>query len=265
TSGKMESPLNLAHLERRKAESNINKGRYDLAIACHKKAAEFLELALKTTSDNKARESIELQCDHHCRQQQLLRDKSNRLKMAERLNQMKRNASDNTIHPKDSVDESNDETDGVTYNQYIYKDLEETDSLLQFLQTRALAQAQGDRLPSIETHTKRTKDEIIQSAVKSPKTESEIIEELHINNQSLRGQVLELLKELEEKDKEVTRLQNENSALRKRTNDKEDKDSDSEKENFYSMPLNLDDLPSLPELPPLEMPTFDFDTVSASP
>ncbi|KAE8284589.1 Nuclear receptor-binding factor 2 [Larimichthys crocea] len=71
----MESPLNLAHQQWRKADRLLAAGKYEEAISCHRKAADLLTDAMKTTECEQARLSIELQRDSHIKQQRLIQER----------------------------------------------------------------------------------------------------------------------------------------------------------------------------------------------
>ncbi|KAK2815455.1 hypothetical protein Q5P01_025922 [Channa striata] len=71
----VDSPLNLAHQQCRKAERLLAAGKYEKAIACHGKAADLLTDAMKTTECEQARLSMELQRDSHLKQQSLIQER----------------------------------------------------------------------------------------------------------------------------------------------------------------------------------------------
>uniref|UniRef100_A0A1A8GHF0 Nuclear receptor binding factor 2 n=1 Tax=Nothobranchius korthausae TaxID=1143690 RepID=A0A1A8GHF0_9TELE len=71
----VDSPLNLAHRQCRKAEHLVAAGKYEEAISCHGKAAELLTEAMRTTGCEQARLSMELQRDSHIKQQHLIQER----------------------------------------------------------------------------------------------------------------------------------------------------------------------------------------------
>ncbi|KAM7371317.1 hypothetical protein PAMP_010798 [Pampus punctatissimus] len=71
----VNSPLNLAHQQCRKADRLLAAGKYEEAISCHGKAADLLTDAMKTTECEQARLSMELQRDSHIKQQQLIQER----------------------------------------------------------------------------------------------------------------------------------------------------------------------------------------------
>uniref|UniRef100_A0A3Q0QZH9 Nuclear receptor binding factor 2b n=1 Tax=Amphilophus citrinellus TaxID=61819 RepID=A0A3Q0QZH9_AMPCI len=71
----VDSPLNLAHQQCRNADRLVAVGKYEEAISCHGKAADFLTEAMKTTECEQARLSMELQRDSHIKQQRLIQER----------------------------------------------------------------------------------------------------------------------------------------------------------------------------------------------
>ncbi|XP_041671862.1 nuclear receptor-binding factor 2b [Cheilinus undulatus] len=71
----VDSPLNLAHQQCRKADRLLAAGKYEEAISCHGKAAEHLTDAMKKTECEQARLSMELQRDSHIKQQRLIQER----------------------------------------------------------------------------------------------------------------------------------------------------------------------------------------------
>ncbi|XP_056153184.1 nuclear receptor-binding factor 2b [Lampris incognitus] len=71
----VDSPLNLAHQQCRKADRLLAAGKYEEAISCHGTAAELLRDAMKLTECEQARLSMELQMDSHIKQQRLIQER----------------------------------------------------------------------------------------------------------------------------------------------------------------------------------------------
>uniref|UniRef100_UPI0037E850B0 nuclear receptor-binding factor 2b n=1 Tax=Semicossyphus pulcher TaxID=241346 RepID=UPI0037E850B0 len=71
----VDSPLNLAHQQCRKADRLLAAGKYEEAISCHGKAADHLTDAMKKTECEQARLSMELQRDSHIKQQRLIQER----------------------------------------------------------------------------------------------------------------------------------------------------------------------------------------------
>lgn len=68
----MDSPLNQAHYNSRKADRLVAKEKYEEAILCHGQAAELLKEALTKTQNEQVRLSLALQRDRHLQQQRLI-------------------------------------------------------------------------------------------------------------------------------------------------------------------------------------------------
>ncbi|XP_076005722.1 nuclear receptor-binding factor 2b [Genypterus blacodes] len=71
----VDSPLNLAHQQCRKADRLLAAGQYEEAISCHGNAADLLKDAMKITVCEQARLSMELQRDSHVKQQRLIQER----------------------------------------------------------------------------------------------------------------------------------------------------------------------------------------------
>ncbi|XP_051523536.1 nuclear receptor-binding factor 2-like [Myxocyprinus asiaticus] len=71
----VDSPLNLAHQQCRKADRLLAAGKFEDAISCHRKAAELLKEAMTLTECEQARLSLELQRDSHVKQQRLIEER----------------------------------------------------------------------------------------------------------------------------------------------------------------------------------------------
>ena len=142
----------------------------------------------------------------------------------------------------------------------VHRTMQECDSLLQFLNDRS-GMSIGARYKA--PGARNNASTMIRSAVKVPKGEKEIIEELEIQNEYLRQHIENLLDENQLQKSEVEMLRAENQQLITRNRELQNQLPPSElsesTEEYGPIPkgMTLDDLPSM-ELPPLEMPTFDF-------
>jgi len=91
-----------------------------------------------------------------------------------------------------------------------------------------------------------------------------VIKQLRVNNTALRERVCELSKESDSQRHLVEQLRTENALLRDRITRLERTNLHSDFERQVSplpLDMNVDDLASLP-LAPLEMPHFDFDSLT---
>ncbi|XP_013383158.1 nuclear receptor-binding factor 2 [Lingula anatina] len=262
----MDSPLNKAHRQERKAEALLRSGKFDEAVECHQQAAEYLLKAQSLTRVEKALESLQLQHDHHIKQKAVIRAKQRKAQL-QKQQQMDSNdttitniasLSDNLPQMSGYSDMPTDVTGGQMEEE-TFKTMEETDSLLFFLHNRAISLGMDSPRPWPNRH-------LIQTAVKAPKDDKMIIEELKTHNLALRSHIEQLLGENANLHEELNNIKKENEELKTNNHIKPVyvDDENDEEERFYSIPphMNLSDLPSL-ELPPLEMPLFDFDSIKA--
>ncbi|XP_039990368.1 nuclear receptor-binding factor 2b isoform X2 [Xiphias gladius] len=67
--------LHMAHQQCRRADRLVAAGKYEEAISCHRKAADLLTDAMKTTVCEQAHLSMELQRDSHIKQQRLIQER----------------------------------------------------------------------------------------------------------------------------------------------------------------------------------------------
>lgn len=183
----------------------------------------------------------------------------------------------------------------------VFQTLDDCDSLLQFLNQRArtsgkiislpgpaaVARAAGAQIgtraasgtaDSDQNDESTSAAENVETKRMTAKSDTVIIEELRVHNDALRAHILDLLNEAEEyqRQEDYTRremdyLRGDNRRLKERLHRLENNAPGASgsplattSDTFYSFPvgmaLNLDNLPSL-ELPPLEVPKFDFNTL----
>uniref|UniRef100_T1II09 Nuclear receptor-binding factor 2 MIT domain-containing protein n=1 Tax=Strigamia maritima TaxID=126957 RepID=T1II09_STRMM len=262
----VESSLNAAHFQHRKARNFTRLGKFDLAIGHHQMAADLLKDAMQVTKSDKALESIRLQHDYHVRQDVVIRfkqqqaDKLRKRLQKKKLSEIERGDSEQTVSA------SPEDTNGNIQHE-IYRTLEENDSLLAFLiQTKNQLQLETtvktqETIPEIETND----ESIISRGHKMPKDDKTLMEELRTNNDDLKQLVQRLLSELDKCNEEKQQLQellhniHVNSASRdtgKMSHVEVAVDS-----SLPSVFSSSGDLSSeeLPPLVPLELPNFDFD------
>ncbi len=234
------------------------------------------------TSVPQALESLRHQQTEHERQQILLQDEQRHFKAQQERSSsvastgVSSNASAQTSKSVDDylkkrIPHLGCDVGETNFDRNVEKTLDDCDSLLIFLNKRGRKVEQPPSLSPV----KCTLDSEANSEGRLPKSDADVIEELRVHNEALRAHVLDLLDETQENDRqihyyrrELDHMRSENQRLRDRLNSLEPTTPDAAMDDheldtdaYYSfpvgMPPNLDHLPSL-ELPPLEMPKFDF-------
>ncbi|XP_030018885.1 nuclear receptor-binding factor 2b [Sphaeramia orbicularis] len=199
----VDSPLNLAHQQCRKADRLLAAGKYKEAITCHGKAADLLTDAMKTTECEQARLSMELQRDSHVKQQRLIQEQWKRetRRMATKAQADQAQASTNPVlltqTPSLGLNQSQVSSGpsaaaGPREREY--------DTLLYQLQTRQAGSCPP--LTPLCPGSKTTKDD---------KTR---LEEQQTTIEDLRRLVEHLMDENQRLSAEIERLRSENTRLR---------------------------------------------------
>ncbi|KAM4704271.1 nuclear receptor-binding factor 2 [Rhinophrynus dorsalis] len=281
----MESPLNLAHQQSRKADRFLATGKYEEAIACHKKAAAYLSEAKRLTQSEQAQLSLELQRDSHIKQQLLIQERLKRARREEKLRTQQKaitSEKDLAAHLQASYKSSTDDVDSQNAHvsagqkssphpgkclQEIHSVLDrEPDSLIYLLQKR------------------KEPTEVYKGSSRVPKDDKTKLEEQATKIKELNLLVDTLLAENEKLKKENRKLRAEVARLQKNPEKEIDIDTDFvEKSELWNLqqpmgrstsPLStwqkfvantgkstdipIPNLPPLdiplPELPPLELP-----------
>ncbi|KAG8435588.1 hypothetical protein GDO86_013503 [Hymenochirus boettgeri] len=278
----MESPLNLAHQQNRKAERFLATGKYEEAIACHKKAAAYLSEAKKLTQSEQAQLSLELQRESHIKRQLLIQERLKRARREEKHRAQQKAISvekELTAHLQTSYRSSTDDVDsqnalvsaGQKSNSNPGKCLQEIQSVL-------------DREPDSLIYLLQKRKEPLESCKPSraPKDDKTRLEEQATRIKELNQLVDTLLAENEALRKENRKLQGEVARLQKNPEKELDTDTDFvEKSELWNLQqptgsttnptwqkfvansgkgtdIPIPNLPPLdiplPELPPLELP-----------
>ncbi|XP_017569999.1 nuclear receptor-binding factor 2b [Pygocentrus nattereri] len=224
----VDSPLNLAHQQCRKADRFLAAGKYEEAISCHRKATELLKDAMKLTECEQARLSLELQRDSHVKQQRLIEERWKRARREGKPRILQTVlTSEQSLHPESSSSSSSGPA-ACPDREY--------DTWLYLLKNKGTA-------PEPCAGSKAQKDD---------KTR---LEEQQTTIENLRRLVDRLVGENERLQQENDRLRAENARLRKEPY----ADADFvEKSELWVLPQPAEERKakdiSIPHLPPLEMP-----------
>lgn len=211
-----------------------------------------MALAIEATSSATALESLVLQKAFHLRQIELIR------KRKPKNIEMQGNHLRTDGEGKKAVsggDEKPPQTEDAA--ERLYQTMEQCDSLLCYLNQRTKTSEKGFHLGNIPKP--------YHSAIKIKKDDKEVIEELRLHNESLRTHILSLLQECDMLKAESERMHSENKRLKQdlaRRHDYRTSTLSYETKSHFNNQLHLD-LGSL-ELPPLEIPKFDFDLLAGN-
>lgn len=251
----IQSPLNSAHQKGRLADSCEKSGKLDKAIEYHKEACEFLNETLQMKLHTTVYNSIIHQEEYHRKCIKLLEMKK---KEIETIIKAKQNIVEmqNGLLIKNTEKETSDMEQVDPDENYVPLSPEmyissDCDSLLQCLRHRSLDQGKPFEPPfnAKLKNFKKLKNE-------SPEL---VIEELAMKNDALCFHIQELLKEINEKDLRNNELELEVKLLKQQLEQKKPPITEHTELEIITNSNNLDfnNLTNL-ELPPLEMPEFDF-------
>jgi len=232
----LATPLNAAHFLVRQAEKWVKTGKFEEAIRQQDRVVELLQVALGETTDNKVRESLELQIKFHTKQKEVIGHRQKRWeKYSKELTNLQIKMEKANLAAADGLQDS------------IFRTFQETESLLQHLRVGTMEESSVPSDPS--------------TGAKMPKDDKIIIEELQMANNHLRGMVEAMFADLEA-------FKRENAELKARVSDLEAEKAAKAVAgcNFPTVGmvveqtggLALQDSGHLPDLAPLEMPQFNF-------
>lgn len=187
-----KGPLNLAHKHERQAERKILQKKFDEALIEHDKAKEYLIEALKLTHVTQAVQSLTLQLEYHKRQKDIVHLKKTQYEIRKKILEHQLMKARQDIMASSSEDNSNE------IQKAIFRTMEEADSLLDLLIIN-----KNDIPPHVPA-TSSTSSKPAGS--KLPKTDKNVIEELHTINIQLKKLIKQLMNELSEKDRQIAGL-----------------------------------------------------------
>jgi len=248
-----DSALNKAHQQARKADFYLSKEKYSEAIECHHRAAGYLsELATEKLSSAEAVKSILLQQDYHSRQTAIIQDKLQRFILYSQQESLSTATEDQLQHYNAVLSRA---VCGLPYETMDNRH----DTMLQYVLT--------DPRDALET---ADNDHLVK-ATRKQKDDKMVIEEqqLTINNlryhiEELRHEADQLKEKLIEERNKVRLLERLNDQLTAKVAVFEAAQGKEGAGNQVKHVSTLDaDVTSI-ELPPLEVPKFDFELLSAA-
>ncbi|XP_078499339.1 nuclear receptor-binding factor 2 isoform X2 [Lissotriton helveticus] len=279
----MDSPLNAAHQQCRNADRLLATGKYEEAIACHRRASVNLAEALKLTQSDQALLSLNLQKDIHMKQQLLIREKGQRAKREEWIRTEKSAAAtikDLTTPLQVSYKPFVNNCDGQSRLVSLHKQSPTTAACFQ--KHQSMSERESDSLLYLLQKRKAKFETCVET--RTPKDDKIKLEEQSIKIVELNQLINILLAENERLKEENEQLRAETSKLQIAPLERElDVDADFvEKSELWSLPqpsentnnsvstwqkfgaderktknISIPSLPfesPLPDLPPLELP-----------
>lgn len=272
-----------AHYHSRRAEYHLRARRFDEAAESHQKAAATLEEALQCSTVPKAIESIRLQREFHLKHVELIRLKKQQYEKYKQALEHQRLKNLDLIEQRSTKDRIESACD---LQIAIYKTLEDSDCLLETLSKRNLSGSDGKSDASrnmVESKTVSIEnvDEIKLDIGKKSKDENAILDELHTLNHQLHILVYSLISRMDETNQDAEALRERAKMLEKERNGQRN-GSNNKPVASTENPAGLENsasasaerelnrrcsitgeerkivLPDSSDLPPLELPEFDF-------
>lgn len=200
-----------AHQQHRRADAHLRHKRFLDAIECHKKASEFLDIAMSSTENPRSLESIKLQRNYHLRQKDIILIKKEQFENYQMALEHKHFNSLCTDDFKDIQD------DNKSLQVAIYRNMEEADSLLGLLikkgsnmnsdseSIKSFSTTDTDDKP-ISIDTLDSSNSNVPIGTKHPKDQNTVIEELKTLNEQLHSLVYRLVTQLDASVKENNAL-----------------------------------------------------------
>ncbi|XP_023017128.2 uncharacterized protein [Leptinotarsa decemlineata] len=184
------TPINQAHKLRHQAEVFQKFKEYDQSITCHQKSAEYFAKARDITTNKAAKESITYQMEHALKQIRVIdmKKKKDEIENSKNYNETKNNNGD-----LDSL------------KDIIYRNIEVHDSLISYLGNKENSNGSLKYYPV--SHAEKSGSSSTQIICNvHPKSDTQIIEELTVLSGHYRDAVLNLVVQLEDRNKEIVKL-----------------------------------------------------------
>ncbi|XP_076461071.1 nuclear receptor-binding factor 2-like [Babylonia areolata] len=195
----MDSPLNRAHQWARKADALTAAGKYEEAVACHNRAAENMLETMQSPvlyDDPSLVSCLRQQHEHHLRQVKVLQSKQLRRSSMEACR-----SRPVTMRTKGMQTQFVNRTGGRHENvlmntQDIQESMRSVDTMLRFLNKRK--EDPEIELPwDLAGDATEAASDVDVVAVKKPKDDKVIIEELHCLTGELQMHIKQLVQEIE--------------------------------------------------------------------
>ncbi|XP_065212580.1 nuclear receptor-binding factor 2-like [Planococcus citri] len=225
--------LNVAHRYARAADNHEKVRNFDEASKCHQQAIDYIQLSFSHATFAVTLESLKLQEDYHHRQKHILRLKKIQYGIHQKLLAHKQKQ----MALAQAEIESSDEKD-KDLQWAIFKNMEAVDSLIDALIER-------DTKTNDEESSELSKSPSYNTAIKHPKNDSTVIEELHTLNNKLRELISQLLSQLDESQKEVASLK-EKLKYYESTYPKQEQQDDQNLIDFNSLSSSVESVPTIP-------------------
>lgn len=258
--------IDQAHYHCRRADSHLRHLRFDEAIESHRKAAAALEETLQLcTNNSKIVESIKLQRDFQLKNIELVRLKKTQYEKYKLAVEQQRLRNSGFLEQNIRV---------CDLQMSIFKTLEESDSLLDSISSkRGSADDNGIMAEGIKVSVENSNE----VKLKRTKSDNSIIDDMHTINHQLHILVYNLVTRMDEYSHEIEVLRDRVKSVDKDRNhqrkpslpisNKSSSDSSSkadespterERRNSVSGEERKIVLPESSDLPPLELPEFDY-------
>uniref|UniRef100_A0A1L8DII6 Putative nuclear receptor-binding factor 2 n=1 Tax=Nyssomyia neivai TaxID=330878 RepID=A0A1L8DII6_9DIPT len=238
------SALNTAHRYARRAEAHFRYKRFDEAIDCHKQVIEQLQNAIRLATVDKSVVSLQLQREYHVKQIDFLM-----------MRKMQFEKYRKTIEQEKCTDFWEQKEKTRTIQTELFKAIENSDALLAGLLTKV---PPGGKLDPPDNLADTLRD--LQSVIK----------QIHIMTHSLSEQLdgciidADVLREKIRAEMAPKDDDSDNKEVSSVISISPDKQEYKAVESLDNMLQDLNEIQELPNLPPLQLPNFDYSRFSDS-